>query len=78
VKLWGLEDGNPIQIPDYDVNILGQVTAIKWSSWGIGNGHRVVIGSGLGTVLVWRFDMAEVSIKILKYVEMLTCAGKLS
>jgi len=50
-----------MQTPDYDVNILGQVTNIKWVC-GENNTTRLIFGTGLGKVVVWKLDATDVSL----------------
>jgi len=49
-------------MPDYDAKVLGQVTATKWMINEEGNTRCLLLGTGLGNLIAWRFDMAEVSI----------------
>ena len=59
IRLWDLPSISPIQTPDYEVDTQGQITAVKWSNWG--SGPRLVVGTGLEIVFVWKFDAAEVT-----------------
>ena len=61
LRIWDLPDGNPMQTPDYNVNILGQVTNIKWVC-GENNTTRLIFGTGLGKVVVWKLDATDVSL----------------
>lgn len=61
IRIWNLPEGDPIQTPDFDSSVLGQVTALKWVVEGNKENVRVLIGTGLGNVILWKLDTTEVS-----------------
>jgi len=69
IRIWNLPSGHPIVTPDYDIKVLGQVTATKWMSNGEGTIPYLLLGTGLGNLIAWRFDLAEVSTLHAKWNE---------
>ena len=61
MKVWDFPAANPIQVPDYKEEVLGQVTVVKWIKNGSGDSVQLLFGTGLGTLMLWKLDAAEVS-----------------
>lgn len=64
VRVWNLPNADPAQIPDFEPATLGQITAIKWINEGNKDMARLLIGTGLGNVILWKYDATEVSLPI--------------
>jgi hypothetical protein len=62
IRIWNLPAGDPVQIPDYDPSVLGQVSALKWVFENSKETARILIGTGLGNVILWKHDAVEASV----------------
>lgn len=60
IRIWNLPGGDPVQIPEYESSVLGQVTALKWVMQGSKMSVRMVVGTGIGNVIMWSYDATEV------------------
>ena len=60
VRVWEVPSGCPVQIPDYDAATQGQVTVLKWVVGVHGGAERLLLGTALGHLALWQYDIAEV------------------
>jgi WD40 repeat protein len=66
IRVWSFPEGDPIQVPDFNPETMGQITSIKWVNEER-ECARLVVGTGLGNVLLWKYDAAEVCLTVKEH-----------